>query len=400
MKRQTTPSNFFLLVLVLVLALQSCATADRLIESGDYDTAIEMSKSRLVGKKKKSPEMVMALEEAFRRANERDLATIERLKADNQNANWSRIHDVYVRIDKRQQSINPLLPLIDKNGYEAGFRFVEVTQLERESRENAAAYHYDRARNLLDQARVNGDKMAARSAYRETENVRTYFRDYRDITELQRMAHQLGTVNVLVAVENSANIIAPQDFERRLRQINAADLNSFWQQYHLTAQAAQTYDYRMVLRINNIQVSPEMMYEREYTDIAEIEDGFEYVLDNNGNVRKDSLGNDIKVPRKVIIKAWVFETRQFKQADVQATLEVINLRTNQLVRSQNITASTQFEHYASTFRGDDRALSTDSRRCIGNRPMPFPSDELLILQAADRLKPSLQERLVDYRELI
>lgn len=400
MKRPVNAPPFLLFAMLIAFVLQSCASAERIIETGDYDAAIEYAQRRLVGKKKKNPDMVRLLEEAFIRANERDMATAERLKADGQAANWTRIHDLYMRIDRRQNSIQPMLPLIDKNGYEAGFRFVQIEDLERESRNNAAAYHYDRARTLLAQSREHDDKMAARAAYRELESTRTYFRDYRDVNELLRTARQLGTVNVLVAVENSAGIIAPVEFERRLRQLNTAELNSFWQQYHLNPQAAFTYDYRMTLRINGIAVSPEMVREREYTDVKEIEDGFDYVLDDKGNVLKDSLGNDIKTPRRVIVKAWVIEVQQFKQADVQATLEVVDLRTQQIIRSQPIAASAQFDHYASTFRGDERALSNDTRYRIGNRPAPFPSDELLILQAADQLKPSLQARLVDYREII
>ena len=44
------------------------------------------------------------------------------------------------------------------------------------------------------------------------------------------------------------------------------------------------------MRLTNIEVSPEQIKEREYEDTKEIEDGFEYVLDGNGNVAKDSSG--------------------------------------------------------------------------------------------------------------
>ena len=153
----------------------------------------------------------------------------------------------------------------------------------------------------------------------------------------------------------------------------------------------------MVLRIQDIVVSPDMVKEREYIDEKEIEEGFDYVLDSRGNVLKDSLGNDVKIPKKVTIKAFVTEVYQSKQTQVNATLDLIDLRINQVIQSQALSAVALFENYASKFRGDERALSADSRSRIGNSPQPFPSSAAMILQAADRMKPVFQERVVSYR---
>jgi hypothetical protein len=61
--------------------------------------------------------------------------------------------------------------------------------------------------------------------------------------------------------------------------------------------------------------------------------------------------------------------------------------------TQPLTAEARFENYASTYRGDRRALSSNTRRYLGTRPGGFPSNKALILNAADVLKPQLQERL-------
>jgi hypothetical protein len=75
-------------------------------------------------------------------------------------------------------------------------------------------------------------------------------------------------------------------------------------------------------------------------------------------------------------------------------------RLRRIVDEDQLTAEAIFENYASTFRGDRRALSNDSRRRIGNRPIPFPSNEALILDAAAVLKPKLQERLANSYRVI
>ncbi|MEO0732291.1 MAG: hypothetical protein AAFZ52_05625, partial [Bacteroidota bacterium] len=121
----------------------------------------------------------------------------------------------------------------------------------------------------------------------------------------------------------------------------------------------------------------------------------EYVLDANGNVAKDTLGNDITRPRRILVRANVVEVLQTKTALVAGSLVLYDNVARRIVDEDALTAEAIFENYASTFRGDRRALSSDSRRRIGNQPLPFPTDEELILEAAAALKPQLQERLAD-----
>ena len=386
-------------LLSALFVLQSCASAEKLVDHGRYDEAIALAQRRLSGKQRKNPKLVQAAEEAFRKVTARDMRRIDRLKMSNDDNRWGEINAITRRIRSRQEALQPLLPLTDKHGYTAQFRFVEVDGLEQESRDKAAAYHYAEAGRLLQRAR-SGDKPAARAAYRELEETQRYFRRYRNSVAMQQEAHQLGTTHIMVTVANNAPVVTPAQFDRYLTNINVADLNNFWQQYHLRDTRRGDYDYEIKVRITNIAVSPEVVREREYGDSRTIEDGFEYVLDERGNVTKDSLGNDITVPREVTIEAWVIETLQQKEATVEGLVEVRNMTTNRVIRTAPLTASAFFENYASTFRGDKRALSQETRRRIGNSPVPFPTNEGLILQAAEQLKPVLLDQILDYNHLV
>jgi hypothetical protein len=393
--RRITPVFFYLAIFVFML--QSCASAEKMVERGQYDQAITLAQRKLSGKQKKNPKLVRAAEEAFAKVTARDLREIDRMKG--REDAWGRINSIYRNIRARQDVLRPLLPLTDKNGYTASFNFIDVSAQEQESRNKAAAYHYNQANDLIRMAE-NGDKPAARSAYRELEETLRFFRNYRDAADLQRYAHELGTTHIIVNIENDAPVMTPADFDRRLKQVNVADLNSFWQEYHLYDNKKTDYDYQIKLRITSILVSPEVIREREYVDSKEIEDGFDYVLDKRGNVMKDSLGNDIKVVRKVTVNAVVLEVLQQKEANVQGVVEVYNIKERRLIRTQPLAATALFENYASTFQGDKRALSHDSRNRIGNRPVPFPASETMILQAADQLKPALMDRILDYNHLV
>jgi hypothetical protein len=59
-----------------------------------------------------------------------------------------------------------------------------------------------------------------------------------------------------------------------------------------------------------------------------------------------------------------------------------------------------FENYAATFMGDRRALSAESARRIGTSPLPFPADPAMLFQAAEMMKPTVKQHILDYRGLL
>ncbi len=377
-----------LAALMMAGMMSSCASPQKVIERGDYDQAIGLLIKKVAGKKNKKSKHVAALEEAFAKATNRDMDRAERLKQDGRPENWEAINDIYRRIKSRQQQIDPLLPLYDENGSKATFRFVRVDGLEQESREKAAEYLYAQAQELIKDGQT-GDRFAARKAYFNLEKINQYYRDYRDKETLMNLARQIGVSHVLVEMENNAPAYLPPGFRQSLMELSVFQFNSEWQQYHLERAPNIDFDYRVVLRITDVDVSPERVNERSYEETKEITDGKEYVLDQNGNVAKDSLGNDITRPRRITIGAQVLEVFQQKYATVAAQLDVIDLRNNQVVDRRDLRAESKFEHYASTFRGDARALSADSKRRIGNSPRSFPRNEDMLMDAAEDLKQVL-----------
>jgi hypothetical protein len=115
---------------------------------------------------------------------------------------------------------------------------------------------------------------------------------------------------------------------------------------------------------------------------------------------KYSLGNDIKTPRMVIIRADILEVFQSKATRIAGSLEIRNHNGQNLLETCEVSTEVLFENYASTFRGDERALTPDSKARIGNRPLPFPRDEDMLTQAADRLKPEVKDELRSSRAIL
>ena len=387
-----------LLLGALLLSAPGCKSVDQLVESGNYEQAIALAQRKVTGKDRKNPKYVAALEEAVNRANERDMERAAFLQQKN-GTDWTRVHALYDGIKRRQDALRPLLPLYDKDGRKANFRFVRAEDLLVDAEDRAAEQLYGEGVELLRAGR-QGDKAAAREAYQTFESVERYRPDYLDSRQLALEAQALGIVYVAVDVANESQSILPRGFEEELLRIQTSQMDDRWRVYDLQPTGEGEYDYRARLVIRDIAISPERLSERTYTDEKEITDGEEYVLDDKGNVAKDSLGNDIKRPKKVRVKAQVVEVLQTKVAIVTGSMQLYDLRLDRVVDEEELTAEAQFEHYASTFIGDRRALSSESRRRIGNRPQQFPSDEQLVLDAAEVLKPILQQRLTESRKLI
>ena len=63
------------------------------------------------------------------------------------------------------------------------------------------------------------------------------------------------------------------------------------------------YDYAVMVKLNSIMVSPDETKDTDEVFNKRISDGFEYVLDANGNVMKDTAGNDINCRSSRILPA-------------------------------------------------------------------------------------------------
>ncbi|MBK6933308.1 MAG: hypothetical protein IPH12_21550 [Saprospirales bacterium] len=393
-------SSLLLAVLALCLLLTACHTAQKFVESGDYDGAISYCVQKLRGKKKKNTDLVKGLETAFSKAQARDLNTAHHLAADGRAEYWERINAIHRQIHLRQNKIAPLLPLVSKDGYRARFEFVDIGKLERESREKAAEYLYTQAESMLQRAE-QGDRLAARQAYQTLRDLESrYYKHYKNKEQMLLDARNLGTTHILFEVKNQSEQVLPRNFIDQIMAIGAQDLDSEWKAFHFRPDPAVPVDYRAVFHIRQVDISPERISERIYVDEKEIQDGWDYVLDERGNVKKDTAGNDIKTPRIVCIRADVLETLQSKAARLTGALDIFDGAYNNRIDTRALGAEILFEHYASTFQGDPRALSADSKRRIGSRPAPFPRDEDMLLQAADRLKPDIREELRQNRGIL
>ena len=217
---------------------------------------------------------------------------------------------------------------------------------------------------------------------------------------VEAAARKAGTQYVLVKVKNSTRLIMPQGFEQALLELNVRNFNQNWVQYHTRSGSNVTYDYDIFLNLQDIDVSPESIREKEYAQSREIEEGWTWAVDSNGKYVLDSLGNKIKVEQLVQVNCLVLETEQQKIARVIGSVDYFHRATRRQIASYPIATESIFNNRFASTRGDERALDNVVRDLACNRPLPFPSDEALILQANESLKQNLGNIIRDNRGLI
>ena len=364
----------YLGILLLILLLTACGAKKNLYQ-GSYDTAIRKAVSKLQ-KKPDNIKYMDVLIEAYTQANARDKDQIIFLKKEGKPDSWDRIFSLYNSMDRRQKMVKRLSFVPN------GISFTNYDEEIINAKKKAAEYYYSKGKQLLDQK----TRESARSAYVNFNNVKRFYSNYRDVDNLIQQAKQEGTKNVEFQIQNVTQLILPKGFENELKKITLRELEQDWIHYSVGNEKNLFYDYTILLKMTNILVSPERERESNYTEKKTIKDGWKYELDENGNVKKDTAGNDIKVDKYTEIECVITEIQQFKSAKITGTLDYIDNRSKQLIKSIPVASETVFEHIYASATGNLAALTKASKKKISRKPLPFPLDEEIILDASVTLK--------------
>jgi hypothetical protein len=371
-----------LLFATLAVLITACTSTEKLIEKGDYDSLVFLATKKLSGKKKKDV-YVQALEKGFEKLTRRDMAHIEDLKTSNTAEDWEDIINIANEIDHRQEKIEPFLPLVSESGYHAKFTFVHTNTIISEAKTNAILLYEKRLDDYIASAR-NGNKTSARDGYQLLNHLCTLSPTHAQPELLDEM-WDLGINKIFVHIENNSSAILPAHYEDELLSVDFRNAGDKWDRFYTDIEAGSNVDYEVILHIQNISTSPEGLAERSKTYTREVNDGWDYVLDNRGNVKKDSLGNDIKIDKFKTVTAVVIETVQNKDAHINGRMDIINKNSGNRIFSQPMEAENHFEHIARRFFGDERAL--DSNLKINVTVIPYPSDAVMIMDAFKAMKP-------------
>lgn len=387
-------------LLSLATVLMACGGVKKTQEalnSGNYAQAINKSINNLADNKtrKGNQAYVLLLEEGFRKYSDQEMREISFLQQDGNPANLEIIYKKYQNLKSIQNRIRPLLPLpIYEENRDARFDFRNYDQDILAVKEDLSEFLYQNASELLSNAT---NKFDYRRAYEDFEYLNEINPGYGDTKDQMEEAYRKGLDYVKVTVINDTQQIVPERLESELLNFNTYGLDDLWTAYHANPLNEIEYDYEMQVAFRDILISPEQVSERQIIKERQVKDGKQFLLDEEGNVVKDSLGNKIEVDRMRTVRCNFYQFTQQKTAQVNGNVNFIDLRTKQSLNSYPLSSQFIFEHVYANYDGDKRALDNDLVALLNLAAVPFPSDEQMVYDAGEDLKARLKNIVVRHK---
>jgi hypothetical protein len=189
--------------------------------------------------------------------------------------------------------------------------------------------------------------------------------------------------------------------EEDLISFDTRGLGSEWVEYHFKhVDEDAEYDYAVLVKLLSIMVSPDGTKDTDQIFNKRISDGFEYVLDANGNVMKDTAGNDIKLQKFKDITCTLIETQQFKSVEIRGEVEIVGMEPERLIQKEPFGASNNFEHSSARYAGDPAALTEEALKKTQQEKIPFPTDVEMVMMCTETIKPAIRNAIYANRQYI
>jgi len=383
----------FILVFTFITACSSVKNTQQAINDGNYQKAIDIAISNLKKNKfkKSNQPYVLMLEDAYLKANKRDIEQIKFLIKENNPDKIESIYGLYEGLKSRQEIIKPLLPLyISELNREANFNFRNYDNEIITYKNKLSDYLYAKVKKLFN----DDNKFAYREAYDDLNFLEKINPNFKDVRNLINLAKERGLDYVIVTVKNQTQKFVPKRLRKDLLNFDTYGLNDLWTVYHGVRNQNINYDFALELNLRSIQVSPEQIREKEIIENKEIKDGYTFLLDDNGDYVLDKNGNKIKVDKMINVRCRIYQFVQFKTVKVVAQVKYIDNYTKQIINTYPIASQFNFQHTYANYKGDKRAIEDEFIDLIELSRVPFPTNEQMIYDSGEDLKQKLKYIIV------
>lgn len=384
-------------IFLLVLSfLFSCHTARKSYLSGDFETSIQKAVNKL-RHDRTDEESIVYLEAAHAKLNAQTTERISFLRKEGRPENVLPVYDEMSKLKLYDDMIKPLLPLnIPSKHRAAQFHFLPDEDFIN-AKQSAAEYLYAHANQLLS----TNNRMDARGAYSDLEELKCIYPSYKDADQKMQEALNKGTNQVNLKIVNNSYTPLFAELEKQMTTISIGDLNAPWVNFSSEKNSNRHFDYNLTVNVQQILVTPDLQLQPNvYTEKKSVQDGWQYTYDAKGNVKKDSLGNDIKRPKYKTISCIVTEYTEQKSSTITGTIDFYRLGNNSLLYSYPFDVHEIFEHRWATANGDLKALTQASADKIKIGPAPYPNEIDMLLKVSDDLKGVVKDQVRNKIELV
>ena len=374
-----------ILISSLLLISFGCSPIKKInnnVVSGEFDKAINKTISELkkIKNKKKKIQYELILKDIYNRAVVNSKDKISRFKKDGNPEFFDDIYFEYDKLIKRQNKLKNL------SSERLNFNFENYDSELINFRYKTSDYFLKISNSFIS----NNNKFDYRKAYNYLTVIESINPNYLETRSLIKLCLVKGKDYILLNVLNESKSVLFEDLEKDILNIKGYDLNSTWKSFFTKNDSFEgTYDFYIDLAFKSFIISPERLVQKEGFSEKNIVDGLTYKLDDEGNVMKDSLGNDIKVDKLIKISVKSIESIQSKSAKVLAEIRFIDKKKN-IIEKFPLESEFWFRNRFLEYDGDKRVLTKEQIKLSKNRFMPFPPDEVLIFNNSENIKRKMK----------
>jgi hypothetical protein len=381
------PVSIFVFFLFFLIVFESCITAEKAFNHGNYELSIDLASKKLMNRPGDGKHLQI-LSNAFRLANERDMDYIRQWELSPEPTAWENIHRTYQSMSRRQDLVKRATASSAALSGIKLFDFKDYSVLIAESKDRAVADLYKAAEELLN----SGERMNARLAYDKLTRVKSLRSQYQETDRLLSLASEIGKTKVLVQVRAADGIGMPLELEEELTRISLAEMNQGWIEFSQVQSMNQPVHYYLEVVYTNFNAGSNNTTKSNYTDKTQIQTGTKKTKLDDGTI--------VITPVMQEVKATVNVWKQQKNAGIQGKIVVSQADGALEVGSRTVFGQSNFEHTYGKATGDARALSNSSKVLINRKPVAFPSDISMLNQAAVVFKQRMYEQIRNLRAQI
>lgn len=342
------------LTTLLCCLLLSCSSTKRLYESQSYDELI-MRESEKFCKGKGKNKNIALLGESYHRANQNDHDRIMTLKASGEANIWPEIYQRYRSIDGRCKALACLPDTIKKT--------IDYHSLDLESNlshaQRRAEQYLIAKTSLLLRVGAPDDMPEARN---NLIMLRKISPKHQRLEELSYKLMLSEASDILLKYDVNDEITLPRGFDAVVMNFDTEQLSDSIHTYHINKIKGTTPSLTITIKVLDKKITPEKIQEVTFKE------------------EKEGL------------TAVVTDKTKSKDATIKGVVEYRNAQ-GQIIMKSPFEVSSKFSYNYSTVKGDRAACSEHTLTMIQKTPIPFPSDESMLLDAARQLNATITETL-------
>ena len=332
--------------LLLAALLASCNTTKKLYEAQEYDQVIQRVAPDICNGDMNASRINMVAA-SYHKANQADHERIQALKASGQPDVWPEIYQRYCSMKGRNEALS-CFPTKVKNGM--NYVKLDLDDDMTAARNHAEAFLVAKANQLLE----TGTKVDAFEADNYIEQLQRTNRDNSNLSLLKKKSLLRQADHVFVAIDNDDERPLGRDFAFAVLGFDAGEVPANVMSATRNTRLRDK-DAEVMVVISDIQVTPDRLDEVTFKE-------------TNGSKTVE-----------------VTDHAQNKTVTVTGTIKYYDAYGYRSVASVPFEVKSAFKNDYTTIKGDREACSPETLNRLNTKPVPVPTDESMLIDAAKKL---------------